>query len=179
MERDLRYFAYGTLQKDFPNWHDLADRLGDPTGRFRTVEPHALVVPRQPGCWNPGCRLLHRMVALVPAVEGFHVEGDVFAIDRSTLAAIDRLEGYDENDQTPGLYVRTRVVVLSLVGGSGGDAIAYRARDPAAWLALVSGGRAELFERYERRFAHATPKACCLRHPDHEGPHDVLDPFGG
>ena len=32
---DLRYFAYGTLQKGFPNWLDLADRLGDPIGRFR------------------------------------------------------------------------------------------------------------------------------------------------
>jgi hypothetical protein len=106
--QDLRYFAYGTLQKGFPNWLDLADRLGDPIGRFRTDEPYALVVPTQPGC----C-----------------------------------------------------------------EAIAYCVRDPAAWLALVSSGRAELLARYERRFAGATPKACCSAKPGHAGPHDVIDPF--
>jgi gamma-glutamylcyclotransferase (GGCT)/AIG2-like uncharacterized protein YtfP len=173
----LWYFAYGTLQKDFPNWYDLADRLGDPIGRFRTVEPHALVVPTQPGCWNPGCRLLHRMAALLPGVEGFHVEGDVFAVDRSALAAIDRLEDYDEDRQPPGLYVRGQVMVRSLAGGSLYEAIAYRVRDPAPWQALVSSGRAELLGSYERRFADAAPKACCLRNPGHAGPHDVLDPF--
>lgn len=91
MDRDLRYFAYGTLQKGFQNWHDLAERLGDPIGRFRTVEPHALVVPIRRGCWNPGCRLLHRMAALIPGTEACHVEGDVFAIDRSALVAITGL----------------------------------------------------------------------------------------
>ena len=177
MVRELRYFAYGTLQKEFPNWHDLADRLGDPIGRFRTVEPHAVVVPIQAGCWNPGCRLLHRMAALVPGVEGFHVDGDVFAIDPSALAAIDRLEDYDEDRQPPGLYLRTHLQVRSLAEPTVHEAIAYCVRDPAPWLALVSNGRAEALSCYERRFADATPKACCLRNPGHAGPHDVLDPF--
>jgi gamma-glutamylcyclotransferase (GGCT)/AIG2-like uncharacterized protein YtfP len=173
----LRYFAYGTLQKGFPNWHDLADRLGDPIGRFRTVEPHALVVPIEPGCGNPGCGLLHRMAALVPGVEPFRVDGDLFAIDRLALAEIDRLEAYDEDRQPPGLYVRTHVTVRSLAGGSVCEAIAYCARDPARWQALVSTGDAELLSRYERRFADATPKACCVTDPGHTGPHDMLDLF--
>jgi gamma-glutamylcyclotransferase (GGCT)/AIG2-like uncharacterized protein YtfP len=177
VDTKLRYFAYGTLQKGFPNWHDLADRLGDPIGRFHTVEPHALVVPLQPGCWNPGCRLLHRMAALVPGVEPFHVEGDLFAIDQSALADIDQLEDHDEDRQPPGVYVRTQVKVRALAGGSVREAIVYCVRDPAPWQALVSTGQAELLGRYERRFADATPKACCLRDPGHGGPHDVLDPF--
>ena len=176
--RELRYFAYGTLQKGFPNWRDFADRLGDPIGRFCTVEPHALVVPTEPGCGNPGCGLLHRMAALVPGVEGFRVEGDVFAIDRSALVAIDRLEDYDEVRGPPGLYVCTRVQVRSLdPTASFEEAIAYCVRDPAPWRALVSSGRAEFLPGYERRFAQATPKTCCLTNPGHTGPHDVLDLF--
>jgi gamma-glutamylcyclotransferase (GGCT)/AIG2-like uncharacterized protein YtfP len=175
--RDLCYFAYGTLQRGFPNWHDLADRLGEPIGRFRTVEPHALVVPVQPGCANPGCGLLHRMAALVPGVDAFEVEGDVFAIDRSALAEIDRLEDYEEERQPPGLYLRTNVTVRPMAGGAPREAIAYCARDPEPWLALVKRGRAELHRRYEQRFADATPKACCVRDPGHAAPHDVLDLF--
>lgn len=179
MSDGLCYFAYGTLQMGFPNWYDLSGLLGDPIGRARTVEPHALVVPRQPGCGNPRCGLLHRMAALVPGVEGFHVEGDVFAIDQRALAAIDRLEDYDERRQQPGLYARTQVRVRLLAEGSVRAAIAYAVNDPAGWQALVRHGRAELLERYERRFADATPKACCVRRPGHAGPHDVIDPRGG
>jgi gamma-glutamylcyclotransferase (GGCT)/AIG2-like uncharacterized protein YtfP len=176
MHAELRYFAYGTLQKGFPNWHDLADRLGEPIGRFRTVESHALVVPIQPGCANPACGLLHRMAALVPGIEGFHVEGDLFDVDRSTLAAIDRLEGHDER-RPPGPYVRTWIEVASLEGREVHNAIAYRIREPARWRALVASGRAELVMRYERELAAAAPKECCIRNSHHRGPHDVLDPF--
>lgn len=177
MVAELRYFAYGTLQKGFPNWADLADRLGDPVGRFRTVEPHALVVPTRPGCGNPGCGLLHQMAVLVGGVEGFRVEGDLFNIDRSTLAVIDALEDYDEAREPPGLYVRTQVKVARLADGSVCDAIAYRARQAAPWQALVTGGQAELLVRYERRLADVTPKRCCADNPGHAGPHDVIDPF--
>jgi hypothetical protein len=117
MAAEIDYFAYRTLQKGFPNWPDLADQLGDPVGRFRTVEPHALVVPIKLGCGNPGCGLLHRVAALVPGVEGFHVEGDLFMIDRSALAAVDRLEDYDERRAIPGLYVGTQVEIAPLTGG--------------------------------------------------------------
>ena len=174
---ELAYFAYGTLQKGFANWRDLADRLGDPVGRFRTVEPHALVVPVQPGCANPGCPLLHRMAVLVPGIEGFHAEGDLFIVDRSALAEIDRLEDYDDARDPPGLYERVRVRVASPAGREAHDAFAFRVSDPAPWRALVATGRAELLTRYERRHAHASPKRCCIASPGHTGPHDVLDPF--
>jgi gamma-glutamylcyclotransferase (GGCT)/AIG2-like uncharacterized protein YtfP len=175
---ELRYFAYGTLQHGFPNWEELADRLGDPVGRFRTEEPHALVVPTEPGCVNPGCGLLHRMAALVPGVEGFHVEGDLFTIDRTALAVIDRLENYDEDRERSGPYVRARLRVVSLTGGQLRDALAYRVRDPGVWRSLAASGKAELLTRYDRGLASATPKRCCIGNPGHDGPHDVLDLFG-
>jgi gamma-glutamylcyclotransferase (GGCT)/AIG2-like uncharacterized protein YtfP len=177
MAAEIGYFAYGTLQKGFPNWPDLADRLGDPVGRFRTVAPHALVVPTQPGCGNPGCGLLHRMAALVPGVEGFHVEGDLFMVEPSAIAAIDRLEDYDERREPPGLYVRTRVQVAALAVGDVHSAVAYCVRDPAPWRALVARGEAELLARYEARVASVTPKRCCVADRGHAGPHDVVDPL--
>ncbi len=170
------YFAYGTLQKGFPNWPAFADALGDPIGRYRTVYAHALVVPIQPGCANPGCGLLHRMAALVPGVAGFHVEGELFAISRSTVAAIDRLESYDESDRA-GLYVRTELKVVPQAGGAACNAIAYRVREPGRWRELVATGHAELLARYELGLADAGPKQCCLTNPLHAGPHDVLELF--
>jgi gamma-glutamylcyclotransferase (GGCT)/AIG2-like uncharacterized protein YtfP len=177
MSEEIGYFAYGTLQKGFPNFPDLADQLGAPVGRFRTVQPHALVVPIQPGCGNPGCGLLHRMAVLAPGVEGFHVDGDLFMVDRSALAAIDRLEAYDEKRKPPGLYVRTQIEIASVVGGDVRVAMAYRVRDPVPWRALVASGSAELLARYERHLADAQPKRCCVRNPRHTGPHDVIDPL--
>lgn len=177
MAAQIGYFAYGTLQKGFPNWPDLADQLGEPVGRFRTVEPHALVVPIQPGCGNPGCGMLHRMAALVPGVPGFRVDGDLFMIDRCALAAVDRLEAYDDRREPPGLYVRTSIEIASIADDQVRAAITYRVRDPTAWLALVTRRAAELHERYEHHLAHATLKQCCIRNPRHHGPHDVLDPL--
>ena len=174
------YLAYGTLQKGFPNWLELADRLGEPLGRFRTARPHALVVPIQPGCGNPGCVLLRRMASLVPADHGCHVEGDLFLADRSLIAEIDRLEGYDETREASGVsgpYVRGETEVAPVDGGETRLATAYRVRDPARWRALVASGRAELLMRYDPRFADARPKACCVENPGHDGPHDVIDPL--
>jgi hypothetical protein len=51
--RDLRYFAYGTLQQGFSNYERFAGDLGVPLGRYRTVEPFPLVVPRA-GMHEPG-----------------------------------------------------------------------------------------------------------------------------
>ena len=175
--RDIAYFAYGTLQKGFQNWPDLADRLGDPIGRFRTVAPHALVVPLEPGCGNPGCRLLHRMAALVPGVDGFHVEGDLFMIDRATLAAVDRLEDYEPGRRPPGLYERVEVEVVALDRRRTVVAMAYRVREPARWRALATSGAAELLTQYVHDLARAEAKRCCRLHPGHDGPHDVVDPL--
>lgn len=177
MAAEIGYVAYGTLQKGFPNWPQLADQLGDPVGRFRTVQPHALVVPVQPGCGNPGCGLLHRMAVLVPGVKGFHVDGDLFMIDRSALVAIDRLEAYDEGGEPPGLYVRTEIEIASVAGGDVRVAMAYRVRDPLPWRALAASGGADLQVRYGRHLADAQPKQCCVRNPRHVGPHDVIDPL--
>jgi gamma-glutamylcyclotransferase (GGCT)/AIG2-like uncharacterized protein YtfP len=175
---ELAYFAYGTLQKGFPNWPYMADRLGEPLGRFRTVAPHGLVVPLAAGCPNPGCRLLHRMAALVPDVEGSRVEGDLFEIDEAALTAIDRLEGYDLTGGREGPYVRVSIEVAPLDGGEVRVAAGYRARDPGRWRALVAAGRAELATRYGRELATAGTKRCCLDSPGHAGPHDVMDIFG-
>ena len=68
MGRDIHYFAYGTLQKGLSNYADMTDVLGEPAGRFRTVDPFAVVVPLKAGCANPGCNLLPRMATLVPQV---------------------------------------------------------------------------------------------------------------
>ena len=67
MARDIHYFAYGTLQQGLSNYADMGDVLGEPIGRFRTLDPFAVVVPHEPGCANPRCNLLHRMAMLVPA----------------------------------------------------------------------------------------------------------------
>ncbi|HEX2015254.1 MAG TPA: gamma-glutamylcyclotransferase family protein [Solirubrobacteraceae bacterium] len=179
MEHEIAYFAYGTLQKGFPNWPDLAHLIGDPVGRYRTAEPHGLVVPREPGCANPGCGLLHRMAAMVPVPGDVHVEGDLFEIDRAALAAVDELESYDESRDPPGLYVRTEIAVLSLQDGTRRQAMAYRVRDPAPWRALVASGSAEMLSRYHHGLAKAAPKRCCVEHPGHPAPHDTVDPLEG
>jgi gamma-glutamylcyclotransferase (GGCT)/AIG2-like uncharacterized protein YtfP len=173
----INYFAYGTLQQGFPNWPEFADRLGDPVGRFRTSEPHGLVVPIEPGCGNPGCELLHRMAAMVPGIDGFQAEGDLFEIDRATLAAIDRLEDYDETRDPPGLFARTRVEVVGVDRDDRRLAIAYRAQDPARWRELAASGAAEILVLYDRHHAQAEPKPCCAANPGHAGPHDVRDPL--
>jgi gamma-glutamylcyclotransferase (GGCT)/AIG2-like uncharacterized protein YtfP len=91
MARDIHYFAYGTLQQGLSNYADMGAVLGEPRGRFRTLEPFAVVVPHAPGCANPGCNLLHRMAMLVPDVGSLHVEGDVYLVDTDGLRVIDRL----------------------------------------------------------------------------------------
>ncbi len=98
-------------------------------------------------------------------------------IDRSALAAIDRLEGYDEAREPPGLYLRTQLQIASAAGDDVRVAIAYRVRDPVPWRALVTNGGAELLERYEHHLSGATPKQCCISNPRHPGPHDVIDPL--
>src|SRR3954471_18726098 len=99
------YFAYGTTQRGFPHHRGLAALLGEPAGRFRTVAPHAIVVPRRAGCGNPGCQFVHRMAALVPGGD-LHAEGDGFLVGEAGLAELDALE-------TRGPYVRARVEVVA------------------------------------------------------------------
>jgi gamma-glutamylcyclotransferase (GGCT)/AIG2-like uncharacterized protein YtfP len=153
------YFAYGTTQHGFPHHREA---LGEPLGRFR-LEGHAIVVPHEGACSNPGCSLLHRMAVLIPWDS--HAEGDVFAVDDALLADLDALE-------LSGPYVREAVTLDGL------RAFAYPARDPGAWAALVRSGRADALTSYPLDLAVSVPKPCCSRRPGHPGPHDVLDPLG-
>jgi gamma-glutamylcyclotransferase (GGCT)/AIG2-like uncharacterized protein YtfP len=176
MVRDIHYFAYGTLQQGLSNHADMTDVLGAPIGRFRTVEPFAVVVPHERGCSNPGCNLLHRMATLVPAVGSLHAEGDVYLVDADGLRVIDRLESYDGEDGA-GPYVRREVEVVSIDGRAHLTARAYRVRDPGPWRALVERGRADAVARYTAAMATSTPKDCCVREPGHPGAHDTIDPL--
>lgn len=170
----MHYFAYGTLQRGLSNHADMTDVLGEPRGRFRTVDSFAVVVPHELGCTNPGCGLLHRMAALVPEVGSLHGEGDVYLVDADGLSVIDRLENCDGEAGT-GPYVRRAVDVVSLDGAKRLTAQAYLVRDPAAWRALVDTGRADAVARYTADMASSTPKGCCVREPGHAGAHDTID----
>jgi hypothetical protein len=141
--------------------HRNTTPLGEPLGRFR-LEGHAIVVPREPACSNPGCSLLHRMAVLVPWEA--HADGDLFSVDDALLDSLDALE-------LSGPYVRETVTLDRYT------AFAYPARDPGAWAALVHAGRADALSAYPLSLAASVPKPCCSRDPGHPGPHDVLDPL--
>jgi gamma-glutamylcyclotransferase (GGCT)/AIG2-like uncharacterized protein YtfP len=167
------YFAYGTTQKGFVHHRRLAHLLGEPVARVRTVQAHAVVVPRRAACSNPGCRYVHRMAALVPGLEPLRVEGDLFLVSDEAVAVLDELE-------TRGPYVRDRVEVAAVDGGGTYEAHAYLAREPARWRALVDVGEAEALGAYPRDLAaNEQLKDCCARAPEHPGPHDVVDPLAG
>ena len=132
------YFAYGTTQKGFPHHRELYDLLGEPVGRFRTVEPYAIVVPHAAACSNPGCRFVHRMAALVRGDWDVHAEGDVFLVSDEALAALDRLE-------LAGPYTRASVRVDEYV------AQAYPASEPDRWAELGAARRSRRARRLPAR----------------------------
>jgi gamma-glutamylcyclotransferase (GGCT)/AIG2-like uncharacterized protein YtfP len=172
----VRYFAYGTTQEGFAHYRQFADLLGDRAGRVRTASAHAVVVPRQAACSNPGCPFVHRMAVLVPGFEPQRAEGDLFLIPDAAISVIDRLETGSAGLQGP--YVRERITVVSLEGDDSYAAQAYVAREPARWQALVKIGEAEALETYPRDLAAGeVPKECCIRTPGHPPPHDVVDPL--
>jgi gamma-glutamylcyclotransferase (GGCT)/AIG2-like uncharacterized protein YtfP len=170
----IAYFAYGTTQEGFVHHRGLLSVLGEPVARVRTVDAHAVVVPREAACSNPGCQYVHRMAALVAGVEGVRVEGDLFLVDDAAVEALDRLE-------LAGPYVRGRVEVVPLRGGTTSVAVAYLAREPARWLALVAAGAADALGSYPRDLASSGErfKDCCVGSPGHSGAHDVVDPLAG
>jgi gamma-glutamylcyclotransferase (GGCT)/AIG2-like uncharacterized protein YtfP len=164
-----RYFAYGTTRHGFPHHAEHAALLGEPVGRFRTVERYAVVVPRAAACSNPGCRFVHRMAALVRGEWDVHAEGDVFDVDDRALAALDRLE-------LSGPYVRASIAVSD--DRREFAAQAYPAGEPERWAALVRAGRADALAAYPRELATAALlKPCCRATPGHAPPHDVVDPL--
>ena len=162
----IAYFAYGTTQEGFAHHRRLRHLLGEPVERARTSEPHAVVVPRAAACSNPACEYLHRMAVLVPWSEPLHAEGDVFMVDAVALETLDDLE------TGPGApYVRAEIRVGRRT------ALAYVAREPERWRALVRRGRADALPAYPRELAsEQTAKDCCVRAPGHPPPHDVVEP---
>jgi gamma-glutamylcyclotransferase (GGCT)/AIG2-like uncharacterized protein YtfP len=165
----IPYFAYGTTQRGFTHHRRLAALLGEPVGRFRTAEAHAVVVPHAAACSNPGCEYVHRMAALVAGFEPLRVEGDLFLISPAALAVVDELE-------TAGPYVREEVAVVA--GDDTRVAQAYRAREPDRWRALVERGDADALTTYPRELADVEQrKDCCVRAPGHPPPHDIIDPL--
>jgi gamma-glutamylcyclotransferase (GGCT)/AIG2-like uncharacterized protein YtfP len=169
----IAYFAYGTTQRGFVHHRRLVDILGEPVARVRTVQAHAVVVPREAACSNPGCEYVHRMAALVPGVGELRVDGDLFVVADEAVEVLDRLE-------LAGPYVRSSVDVVPLRGGATSAAVAYVASEPARWRALVAGGRADALASYPRDLASGERlKDCCVRSPGHSGPHDVVDPLAG
>jgi gamma-glutamylcyclotransferase (GGCT)/AIG2-like uncharacterized protein YtfP len=170
------YFAYGTTQKGFLHHRRLAGLLGEPVARVRTTLAHAVVVPRQAGCSNPGCQYVHRMAALVAGLEPLRAEGDLFLIGDDALAVLDRLETGSAG--TDGPYVREHVTVVSVDGNDTCSAHAYLAREPARWRALVERGVADALVAYPDDLAAGERlKDCCSRAPGHPAPHDVIDPL--
>jgi hypothetical protein len=155
----------------------MRDLMGEPVGSYRTVEQFAVVVPKEPRCANPNCRLLHYMAALVPGVCGFHAVGELFEVDADTLAVIDSLEIGGDGAR---VYEKVEIEVASLDGDvSRSGVVAYQVLDPPAWIALANRGGADLLDYYGIDYAKGwTLKDCCVRDPDHHGPHDVLDPLG-
>jgi hypothetical protein len=167
----IPYFAYGTTQRGFTHHRRLGALLGEPVGRFRTVEPHAVVVPHEAACSNPGCEYVHRMAALVAGFAPLHADGDLFLVTPEALAVVDELE-------TAGPYVRAEILVAA--GGETRAAQAYRAREPDRWRALVARGAADALASYPRELADVEQhKDCCARAPGHPPPHDVVDPLYG
>ena len=163
------YFAYGTTQSGFLHHRALEPVLGAPAGRFRTVETHGIVVPREAACSNPGCRFKHRMAALVPVSWDLHAQGDVFLVE--DFGALDALE-------LSGPYVRSTVDVISLDGARSLTAQAYPAAEPRRWAQLMAAGLADALEAYPHELAETSElKDCCVAAPGHEAPHDVLDPL--
>jgi gamma-glutamylcyclotransferase (GGCT)/AIG2-like uncharacterized protein YtfP len=167
----IPYFAYGTTQRGFTHHRRLAALLGDPVGRFRTVDAHAVVVPNAAACSNPGCEYVHRMAVLVEGFAPLHAEGDLFLITDEALAVVDALE-------TSGPYVREEITVDD--GSGARSAYAYRAREPDGWRTLVGRGGADALTSYPRELAEVEEhKPCCVRAPGHPPPHDVVDPLYG
>jgi gamma-glutamylcyclotransferase (GGCT)/AIG2-like uncharacterized protein YtfP len=155
------YFAYGTTQQGLP--HHRALGLPERLARGKLKESNAIVVPREPACSNPGCRLEHRMAVLVPNQWNLHAEGDLFEVDDAQLARLDELE-------LAGPYARAEVALAE-----GGTAVAYTAKEPFRWYQLVSAGLADAVEVHEPGGERLKP--CCQADPGHPPPHDVKDPL--
>jgi len=168
-------FVYGTLRRGFPNHATLEDHVIRWVGECTTVRAFPLIVPRARICTNPGCRFIHRMGVLCEwPGEGFPVQGDLFEIDESALAAIDRLENYDPDAVEASTYSRRAIEVRDPEGRTR-QAECYFLADAERFRALVESGQADMVRAYEPSMAQGELKACCKTSRGHDGPHDVIE----
>lgn len=75
-------FVYGTLKKDFHNYHYLKD--SEFVGEAESVEKWAMI-----GKDLPFPYLLHK-----DSIKGHKIKGEVYRVTQSTFEAIEQLEGY-------------------------------------------------------------------------------------
>jgi len=168
----ITYFAWGHTQHGFPLWERHKDLFGEPFGRYRTAEAYTIVVPRDPACRNPACRHLHRMAGLIPAPINHHAQGDVFEIADDRLDELQHVEFFGRP------FMQDALPVVPVDGGPAVAATVFRATPQISWVKLGQTSYAELAEVFPRELAEYTqPKPCCVAHPGHAFPHDVLDPF--
>jgi len=167
-------FVYGTLRRGFPNHGVLEDKIQRWAGVATTAQAFPLIVPRARICTNPGCRFIHQMGVLCDrAGEGFQVEGDLFEVDASALAVMDRLENYDPGAPESSTYLR-RAIEVRDPEGRRQEAECYFLADTARFRALVERGQADMVRAYELAMAQGELKACCKGNPEHAGPHDII-----
>ena len=104
-----RVFVFGTLKQGFCNFHiNRGQRVG---GDFVTVERYALYILGE-----------ENLPWLLPtAGQGHAVVGQLFEVDDTTLAAMDRLERIDE----PLWYRRVAIAVRPREGGVASTAWVY------------------------------------------------------
>jgi gamma-glutamylaminecyclotransferase len=131
-------FVFGTLKQGFRNAHiNQGQRL---PGRFATCLPHPLYIV--------GPRCLPWLLAL-PG-QGLPVTGELYTVDASALAQMDKLERID----TPGWYERRRVEVRA--EGTEGPALSpwvyFGSAAGFSGLQVHAGPLAEYLPSHERSF---------------------------
>ncbi len=112
-------FVFHTLQHGYPLNAALGKFLGEPVGRYRTVQPYPLAVYRLARCENTRCGFEHRVCGLLNRPgEGHRVEGDLFELDDEQLRLLDIEEYYlpDQPDKEQGSVRR----VIELEPNEGG-----------------------------------------------------------
>ena len=140
MARDIHCFAYGTLQQG-PSYADMGAVLGEPRGRFRTLDrsPSSSRTSRAAPIRGAACCTAWRCWFLTSA--RCTSRGDVYLVDADGVRVIDRLEIYDGEDVT-GPYVRREIDVVSIDG---------RTQLRAQACACAIRPRGELFRFASRR----------------------------
>ena len=135
-----RLFVFGTLKEGYCNFHvNQGRRVGSD---HVTVEPYPLYVLGDE----------HLPWLLPTAGEGHPVVGQLFEVDDSTLAAMDRLERVDE----PLWYSRQSIFVKPCEGGEACTAWVYFGNVERLQLETVHAGPVP---EYTQELAAAYPLA--------------------